>query len=153
MLKVCDSILESTVFNPPASLEDHINIKLSNVDNSQNQYLLGIVITNMSRDRIWFPIGMNGAYSYFDPKNEKWVPVKDTMKVISLRPQIILEPKGDIINDNFSYTIAPDLPNELFLTNNEIQIRIEISGYKMNGEEKTSLPIKASADFVINPSQ
>ncbi len=94
MLAGCNSILESTVYTPPASLEDHLNIELSNVDNSQNQYLLGLVITNMSTDRIWFPIGMNGAYSYFDPKNEKWVPVKDIMKVISLRPQIILEPQG-----------------------------------------------------------
>jgi hypothetical protein len=133
----------------PTPLIDQINIELANVDYSLNQYLISAYITNLSENRLWFPIGLNGIYSVYDQVERKWVPVKDTMKVVSLRPQIILEPHGDVIKDNYLLTISPEIPNEIINQKADMKFRIEISGYKMNGEEITAVPVTANLELII----
>jgi hypothetical protein len=130
--------------SPPLLILDYLD-----TDYTYDRPEIHLSLKNISNERLWFPIDLNTKIYYFDEKNNNWELVYDLITHSSMHDEMILEPKTDLMHSDIFLIISPDIPYDLLKKSENIRLRVEVFGNRMEGEAKTAIPVTARTEFVI----
>jgi len=151
MLLGCSTFnIDPTSFLLKSKQEELITIKLipnSFLENGDNNYSFGFLITNLSGENIWFPNDMNVKIEFWDPDTREWLYRKNLTTYLPLDGSFILEPNDAHLGQETILNVFPDIPSEIISSDKPFRLRVSIMGYLMNGKKVTKEEISSQIIF------